>query len=299
MGVLMLRRFMFVAMLLAVPSLAHAQLGKLIKQKAAEAAGKKAMEKAGVSKGARTYHADRYTEATIGQELDQKTFDAALRGMSAVQNEYTGVQAERVRVSSRMNDLQPTAIPLDSAWRENRARIEQCQEDYVDGLMEKRQSELQARAIKPSMDQKTILLVVSLTDSGAKALQRGDSVEARRLNQRVVQLTTGIDFAADSAAAVKKCGAVPARPAAALAVERLRSQIDSLTAMERTIQEQTLPKAAQASGLPARQFALARERILTWYADQTAGDLSRWSKREREMFERRKDEIRRALGYGE
>jgi hypothetical protein len=97
---------------------------------------------------------------------------------------------------------------------------------------------------------------------------------------------------------VKKCGAIPPRPAAAVERERIRAEIDSLMARERTIQEQTLPKAAQASGLPPHQFALARERILTWYADQTAGDLSRWSKREREMFQRRKDEIRQALGYG-
>ena len=294
----MLRRFMFVAMLLAVPSLAQAQLGKLIKQKAAEAAGKKAAEKAGVSPSTQTYHAERYTEATIGRELDEKTFDAALRGMSAVQNEYTGVQAERVRLSNRVNELLPTAIPLDSAWRERRASVEQCQKDYVNGLMEKRQGELQARAIQPSMDQETIRLMMILTDSGTKAAQRGDSVAVERLNRRLMKLTMGIDVAADSAAAVKKCGAIPARPAVALGVERLRAQIDSLTAMERTIQEQTLPKAAQASGLPPRQFALARERILTWYADQTAGDLSRWSKREREMFERRKDEIRQALGYG-
>ena len=118
------------------------------------------------------------------------------------------------------------------------------------------------------------------------------------MNRRLMNSRTGIDFAADSAAAVKKCGAIPARPAAALEVERIRADIDTLMARERTIQEQTLPKAAQASGLPPRQFALARERILTWYADQTAGDLSRWSRREREMFERRKDEIRQALGYG-
>ena len=52
-------------------------------------------------------------------------------------------------------------------------------------------------------------------------------------------------------------------------------------------------------GAVARNTALARERILTWYADQAgAGDLSRWPRREREMFERRRDDIRQALGYG-
>ncbi|HEU5183341.1 MAG TPA: hypothetical protein VFU01_02160 [Gemmatimonadaceae bacterium] len=298
----MFRRFMLVAMMLALPGIAHAQLGKMIKQKAAEKlAGKaadKAAEKAGVTQGKRTYHAERYTEATIGQELDQKTFEAVLRGMSAVQNDYASVQAERTRLTARMNELAPTAIPLDSAWRVRHASIEQCQRDYVDNLMEKRQADLQGRAMRPT-DQKTLRLMMTLTDSGTQAAQRGDSVAVERYNRRLMKLTTGIDVAADSAAAAKKCGVLPARPEAALELARARAQIDSLMAKERAIQEQTLPNAARASGLPPLRFALARERILTWYADQSGeGDLSRWPRKEREMFERRRDEIRRALGYG-
>lgn len=295
----MLRKFMLVAMLLTVPSIAHAQLGKIIKQKAAERVARKAAEQAGVSQGTQTHHAERYTEATIGQELDEATFNAVLRGMSAVQRDFAGVQAERTRLSARVNELLPTAIPLDSAWRERRASVEQCQRDYTNALMQRRQADLQARAVAPSMSQEQIRLMMALTDSATKAAQRGDSVAVERLNRRVMQLTTGIDVAADSAAAAKKCGEIPGRPAAALELERVRAQIDTLMVRERTIQEQTLPNAARASGLPPQRFALARERILTWYADRTAeGDLSRWPRREREMFERRRDEIRQALGYG-
>lgn len=295
----MLRRVMLIAMLLTVPSIVHAQLGKIIKQKAAERVARKAAEQAGVSQGTQTHHAERYTEATIGRELDEATFNAVLRGMSAVQREFAGVQAERTRLSARVNELVPTVIPLDSAWRERRARVEQCQRDYTNDLMQRRQTELQARAIAPSMSQETIRLMMTLTDSATKAAQRGDSVTVERLNRRVMKLTTGIDVAADSAAAAKKCGELPGRPAVALELERVRAEIDTLMVRERTIQEQTLPNAARASGLPPLRFALARERILTWYADRTAeGDLSRWPRREREMFERRHDEIRQALGYG-
>lgn len=295
----MLRRVMLIAMLLTVPSIVHAQLGKIIKQKAAERVARKAAEQAGVSQGTQTPHAERYTEATIGRELDEATFNAVLRGMSAVQREFAGVQAERTRLSARVNELVPTVIPLDSAWRERRARVEQCQRDYTNDLMQRRQTELQARAIAPSMSQETIRLMMTLTDSATKAAQRGDSVTVERLNRRVMKLTTGIDVAADSAAAAKKCGELPGRPAVALELERVRAEIDTLMVRERTIQEQTLPNAARASGLPPLRFALARERILTWYADRTAeGDLSRWPRREREMFERRHDEIRQALGYG-
>ena len=299
----MFRRFMLVAMMLALPGIAHAQLGKMIKQKAAEKlAGKaadKAAEKAGVSQGKQTYHAERYTEATIGQELDQKTFEAVLRGMRSVQNDYASVQAERTRLSARMNELMPIAIPLDSAWRVRRESVEQCQRDYVDKLMEKRQADLQGRAMRPPTDQKTLRLMMALTDSGTQAAQRGDSVAVERFNRRLMKLTTGIDVEADSAAAAKKCGTLPARPEPALELERVRAQIDSLMVKERTIQEQTMPNAARVSGLPPLRFALARERILTWYADQSGeGDLSRWPRKEREMFERRRDEIRQALGYG-
>ena len=295
----MFRRCMLVAMMLAVPGIAHAQLGKMIKQKAAEKLAGKAAEKAGVGQGKQTYHAERYTEATIGQELDQKTFEAALRGMSAVQNDYVSVQAERTRLSARVNELLPTAIPQDSAWRVRRATVEECQRDYLDKLMEKRQAELQGRAMRPPTDQKTLRVMMALTDSGTQAAQRGDTVAVERFNRRLIKLTTGIDVAADSAAAAKKCGVLPARPEVAVELARARAQIDSLMAKERAIQEQTLPNAARASGLPPLRFALARERILTWYADQAGeGDLSRWPRREREMFERRRDEIRRALGYG-
>ena len=295
----MLRRFMLVAMLLAVPSIVHAQLGKIIKQKAAERAAREAAQRAGVSQGTQTHHAERYTEATIGQELDEATLNAVLRGMSAVQREFSGVQAERVRLSNRVNELLPTAIPQDSAWRERHARIEQCQRDYTDALMQRRQAQLQARAVAPSMTQEQIRLMMALTDSGTKAAQRGDSVAVERLNRRLMQVTTGIDVAADSAAAARQCGELPARPAAALELQRVRAQIDTLMVRERTIQEQTLPNAARASGLPPQRFALARERILTWYADQSAGgDMSRWPRRERELFERRRDDIRQAFGYG-
>ena len=290
---------MLVAMLLTVPSIVHAQLGKIIKQKAAERVARKAAEQAGVSQGTQTYHVERYTEATIGQELDEATFNAVLRGMSAVQREFAGVQAERTRLSNRVNELLPTVIPLDSAWRERRARVEQCQQDYQRELMERRQADLQARAIAPSMSQEQIRLMMALTDSATKAAQRGDSVAVERLNRRVMKVTYGIDVAADSAAAARKCGETPGRPAAALELERVRADIDTLMVRERTIQEQTLPNAARASGLPPLRFALARERILTWYADQSGeGDMSRWPRREREMFERRRDEIRQALGYG-
>lgn len=295
----MLRRFMLVAMLLTLPSIGQAQLGKIIKQKAAERVTRKAAEQAGVSQGTQTHHAERYTEATIGRELDEATFNAALRGMSAVQREFTGVQAERTRLSTRVNELLPTAIPLDSAWRERRARVEQCQRDYTDALMQRRQAQLQARAVVPSMSQEQIRLTMALTDSATQAAQRGDSVTVERVNRRLMKVTYGIDVAADSAAAARQCGELPARPAAALELERVRAEIDTLMVRERTIQEQTMPNAARASGLPPQRFALARERILTWYADQSGdGDMSRWPRREREMFERRRDEIRQALGYG-
>jgi hypothetical protein len=295
----MLRRFVLFVTLLALPSVAHAQLGKIIKQKVTEGVTRKAREQAGVTRATQTHHAERYTEATIGRELDEATFNATLRGMSAVQREFAGVQAERTRLSARVNELLPTAIPLDSAWRERRARIEQCQQSYTNELMQRRQAELQARAVAPSMSQEQIRLMIALTDSATQAAQRGDSVAVERLNRRVMKLTTGIDVAADSAAAARRCGAIPARPAAALELEGVRAQIDTLMARERAIQEQTLPNAARASGLPPLRFALARERILTWYADQSGGgDMSRWPRREREMFERRRDEIRQALGYG-
>ncbi|HJU90434.1 MAG TPA: hypothetical protein VJ672_13685 [Gemmatimonadaceae bacterium] len=294
----MLRKFILVAMLLTAPSLVHAQLGKIIKQKATERVARKAGEQAGVTQRTQTHHAERYTEATIGQELDEATLNAVLRGMNAVQREFAGVQADRVRLSNRVNELLPTAIPQDSAWRERHSRVEQCQRDYTDELMRRRQADLQARAVVPSMSQEQIRLMMALNDSGTQAAQRGDSVAMERLNRRMLKLTTGIDVAADSAAAARRCGELPGRPAVALELERVRAQIDTLMVKERTIQEQTLPNAARASGLPPQRFALARERILTWYMDQSGdGDMSRWSRREREMFERRREEIRQALGF--
>src|SRR5688500_279383 len=221
--------FMLVSMLLAVPGIADAQLGKVSKQKAAEkVAGKaadKAAEKAGVRQGKQTYHAERYTEGTIGQELDQKTFEAALRGMSAVQADYTSVQAERTRLSARVNELLPTAIPQDSAWRVRRETVEQCQRDCVNKLMEKRQAELQGRAMRPPTDQKTLRLMMAITDSATQAAQRGDSVAVERFNRRIMKLTTGFDVVADSAAVTKKCGVQTGRNYAELELTRVHAAI--------------------------------------------------------------------------
>ena len=287
------------ASLLAVPGATEAQLGKRIKEKAAERIAGKAADKAGLPQTTAKYHADRYTEATIGTELDEATLEALFRGMAAVQGEFAGVQAERIRLSRREDELRATAAPLDSAWQLRRDAVEKCQHDYRNDLMTKRQAELQRRAIRPSQNPDTIRLMMALVDSGGAAQQRGDSAAMERLNRRYIEVMTGIDVAADSAAAAKRCGTGPARPASSVERERVRAQIDSVYALERAIEQQTLPKAAAVSGLPPRRLALARERIMTWYSDQAEGaEGSRWSRREHAMFARRKDEIRRALGYG-
>lgn len=296
-----LRLYPLVAVsLLVVPGVGEAQLGRLIKQKAAEKAAGKAAEKAGLRQGPATkHHAERYTEATIGTELDEATLQAVFRGMAAVHGEFAGVQAERVRLSNREDELRETAGPLEAAWQQRRDDVQNCQRAYVNDLMTKRMSDpqVQRAAIRPSQNPDTVRLMMALVDSMTAAAQRGDSVGGERLTRRYVKLTTGIDTAGDSAAAARKCGTVPERPAVILERERVRAQVDSVYARERAIEAQTLPKAAAASGLAPRRFALARERIMTWYVDQS-GDTSRWSRREHAMFERHKDEIRRALGYG-
>jgi hypothetical protein len=285
------------AALLAAPGTADAQLGRIIKQKAQERVAGKAAEKAKPAPEAPKHHAERYTEATIGTELDETTLNAALRGLLAVQGEYAGVVEERIRVQARASELSPSAGVQDSVWRERRQTVEDCQQAYLNDYMEKRQLQMTRAAMRPSQNQDTIRLMMALNDSLMAAQQRGDSVALQRLTDRANFLATGIDASAARREAAKKCGELPERPAVAVEHERLREKLHSLFERERAIQIETSSKATAASGLPAQRFALARERLLTWVEDRAAGDTSRWSPRERALLERRHAEIRRALGY--
>jgi hypothetical protein len=288
-----------VAAWLPIPAVTHAQLGRLIKQKATEKVAGKAAEKAGLQTGpAAKEPPERYTEETIGRELDEKTLEAVFRGLAVVHSEYAALQAERARLRKRSEELQPTAAALDSVRRSRTEEVEQCRTQYLNDFAMKRQAQMARSLMRPSQNPDTIRLIMALTDSITAAHQRGDTTRVQRLTLRTMGITYGIDLDAAAGAAEKTCGTVPERSAVSIEFERIGAQMDSLVAVEREMHQRVMPKAAAASGLPLQRLLLARERILTWYSWHK-GDASRWSRREHALFLRRKDEIRRAIGYGE
>jgi hypothetical protein len=77
----------------------------------------------------------------------------------------------------------------------------------------------------------------------------------------------GIDVHADTVAAEKKCGAMPAEPAALVQADSLGAQVAALDKQVRAAEQAADAKALDASGMTAAQFGLARERIVNWYAE--------------------------------
>lgn len=277
-----------VAAALPLPRTAEAQFGSLIKKKVAE----RVAERAGVEKpDATPSNAARYTEATVGAALDARTLDATLRGTGAMMERLGELDAVRRELTALVN-----AGPAGAAGREyeeTRARILACRAEHLDRLDRDRMKTLEREMRRPSVPSARIdrfeNAQIALQQTVLALQMQGDTAGVRRSYREFFSAEGGlrVDPAADSAAATRACGAMPDVPDGV----RRAARADSLRERVRALEAAVVGAGVEASGLPAHEFNLARERLFTFRADAAGGVTGPWSREERELLESRRREI--------
>ena len=260
-----------VAATLAFAPPAHAQLGGLIKRKVAEKVVDKAVDKALPDKAqpaasSNSKRATRYAPAVLGDELTSDVLDATVRGLRVETAAYARTDSLNLEINALMA-RRPTSDE-QQGYREKLERVEECRTAFFPTLEQKRFEEMERRVRKPSSPVSAIQrwenARVRYQEELTAAMMRGDTAGIVTLRRSFWQ-SQGIpvDTKADTMAAQAQCGAFPPKPAGIVAQERA----DSVRAILRRLQEHSADSGAVASGLNATKYALAKERLRTWWED--------------------------------
>ena len=104
--------------------------------------------------------------------------------------------------------------------------------------------------------------------------------------------TQGVDPKADSVVAVKTCGAIAPKPAWLAEQEAMRERSTKLDSQIRDAESGAQSAGASASGLSARDYAMARERVLHYSLEiRGASPIQRFGDGERKLLDSRRSDI--------
>lgn len=250
-----------VALAAWMPATSHAQFGKLVK---------KAVDKAAPTSAKATGPAPVYDATTV--ELGAAQVDKVIAGLTAersllVGSGQSGVQAmvkRREAASNQRSALSQAHDKDEQSYEKSSELIESCRNQAIEASQAVHQKEAQAKAMSdPAFQQRYMQAAQAMAAANA----RGDTAAVRKMQLQLAQ--SAYPYAKDdTAAADAKCGkSVP--------VPAWRTQRDALSALEnalsdsiRATQDSAETVGARSSGLTVPQLATARERILTFLANQ-------------------------------
>jgi len=212
----------------------------------------------------------RFDDVTL--ELTSDRVAQIVRGLSAGRAVLEGgngapsraqLVARRDAASQQRAALSDQNAKAFDAYYQKRDAAQRCRNDAETASRQKRQQgtdqrqkEFQAKAMSdPAFREKAMAVAQKI----AVAQQRGDTVEMRRLMAEMGAVAD--DPRADSLAADKTCGSMPAKPAAMVQMDQLDAQANALTGQIRQLEEKSATIEVKESGLTERQFLMARERV--------------------------------------
>lgn len=256
------------------PATAHAQFGKLVK---------KAVDKTAPSSGKATGPAPVYDETTV--ELGAPQVDQMIAGLTAertilVGAGQNGVQAmvkRRKAASDQRGTIAEAHDKDEQAYENSSSRIESCRSETIDALQQAHTKEAQAKAMSdPAFQQRYMQAAQAMAAANA----RGDTAAVRKMQLQLMQ-SVYPNAKADTAAADAKCGKAVQEPAWHAQREALAKLENALSDSIRATQDTAEATGAKRSGLTVPQFATARERILTFLANQNQrGGITGFSQKE-------------------
>jgi hypothetical protein len=250
-----------VALLVISGADARAQLGGLIKKAASKVVEKKADEMAAKATPEKPLD---------GAPLDARSLDGVLKGL----NFELEQQAEAVRLKAIQEQKLAAWRQADEAGRDEADAYRKVNEKViscVSGELAERQREHAAEMPAKMMEivqapdgQQKVKDLTELGQRMSEAAQKNDTAAMRRLNMQYLRMI-GLDPAADSAVAFRKCGKLPAAPASYVETERRAKELRDANEDLRKVESDLNERAAAVSGMPAREYFLARERLWAWY----------------------------------
>jgi hypothetical protein len=281
------------ALCLAVPAVAHAQLGGLAKRAAQRALEKKAEQKVvdktvgDESPACRNVTFDRTTV-----ELTPARLDGIVKALNSVNDGPSGARRRELRSQLDAAEARLEELRNDESLQ----KAEESQREYRSCRQDAFQEIVNARVEKEGQGIMTKYMTAMRVHNEkiAAAQAKGDTVKANALQDSTWQVMMSVvtPTAADSATVQKKCGNPPRvsrrvaeRDSLAVAVREMNDEI-------RVMDEDAEDAMLKASGLTATQLAMARER-LTMYVKQnrTCG----YTKAEMDAIGARRAELEKLL----
>lgn len=273
---------------LAIPAYAHAQLGGLAKRAAKAAAeravDKKVDEKVDQAIGTGDGRAVPTPAATYGQPFTEESLGAMLAGYdralaTSVRNDT--LRLRRDALYERAEALRKGREKEQDRVQEAEERWRECADEAIAADVERQREALTARIMRDAEMQKKIQQVAM---EQASAAQRGDTAALKRLEKRMVEI--GLEPKPDSSVAAVKCGAAPAVPQWLAEHRRVARDADQVNDELRKTEHGLHQIAEKASGMDARRFALARERLMLWRGLNAASRAKTFGEEERALLER-------------
>jgi hypothetical protein len=280
------------------PLPAYAQLGGLIKR-GAEKAADKAVDKAvdGKTPG-KEAPAPAFDAEVL--ELTTPRLDQVVRGLKAwnearakadiptAMKAYEASVAKEQEYSARYSDQR-------HAFLEKNRKVEQCRDEVFDAQREANNAEIERKTAALRTDP------ARMQTMSAKAIEWAPKLQALMAGTDSVAMKKGmIEYQADMAKALgvaldtdstkadAKCGKTAPKPAWFAAWDSTEVQTRTLGERVREAESAGEKEAVAASGLTARQFAVARERVESFV---NAGGMG-FSRNEKSVLTPRKAELK-------
>ena len=237
---------------------ANAQLGGLVRK-----AKDKVVREAGDKSGANaTLEGEDVKFTSVIVELTPETLDKVMLGMKAgrarvdAPNGRAALVQERDASSNEAGNLWSKYGDDINALNTKRNEIERCRHDAFQALNKDRDEELRKRAMTdPAFRDK----IMALTQQMGMQQAKGDTTVGSKFELEFRKLRG--ESKADTTAADKKCGTMPAPHPMEAKIDGLRAKSSAADARIRDLDSSADDDDAKASGLEKRQYFMARERI--------------------------------------
>lgn len=247
------------ALVTILPVPAQAQLGGLIRK------AKQAVQKPANADSSNGVQAEEFTEESIASLLK------GLQAASARASERDAFRAQQETKQTRLSALLEQHDSDKNRFDDATRKVQDCQVAFLDKREEERGGKTQAAGMAlmsdPAKRQKYIEISTKYSQQMQAAQAKGDTAAAnaiaRKQNDEMMALM-GIDMHADTVAAVKTCGAAPAKPGWLVEEETLRTEIDKLAGQIRDAEVSMDQDGTKESGMTPAKYMAARERVLQW-----------------------------------
>ncbi len=222
----------------------------------------------------------------VGDPFDESSLTATIAGLKVM----AARQADIAALDKQSNDLGNSANALLDKnkkaiedYHKNESAISNCISADMESRSGAREAAVQSKMMENMSDPKFMAEMTRIQTALQQALAKGDTASQRKLTIQFQKFTGLVD---DSLPSFKKCGRLPAMPAAMVEADRLGKQRQAMIDKMRLIQSSSEVDAAKAANTSPAKFQKQKERLVTYQSDKKP-----FSPQERALISGRMTEI--------